>query len=150
VRGIEILNFRGRYDAFLRPVLVFGSEWCILVEAVLYALHKKCQQKLCTTSKGKGGFWRSARVTEFGRGISPTGRTGSRFPALPPNKGLFVHFMLPLWTAGQEKRRVWRRGAERRKTQPTLRWTVSSCRQSVDSLNRQNGNFRKSSHFGID
>ena len=26
----------------------------------------------------------------------------------------------------------------------------SSCRQSVDSLKSQNGNFRKSSHFGID
>ena len=99
------LDFRGRYDAFLGTGLVFGSKWCILVEAVLYALHKKCQQKLCTTSKGKGGFRRSVRVTEFGRGISPEGQTGSRIPDLALKKGRFVHFMLPSKTAGQERRR---------------------------------------------
>ena len=40
------------------------------------------------------------------------------------------------------KRQVWQR-----MTQRVIR---PSCRQSVDSLNRQNGIFRKSSHFGKD
>ena len=57
---------------------------------------------MCTTSKGKGRLFAAPGTPEFVRCLSPGGGNDSGFPALTPQNGVFVHFMLPLRAAGQE------------------------------------------------
>ena len=121
--GACSLNSRGRYDAFLRSAMIFESEWCILVEPVLYAVHKKCQQKLCTTSKEEERVWRAVRAMELDRGIS---QRVSQVLDSPLSLQKRVTLCIPCCLQGRKVRKEMgeQERGRRQKTQPTGWWTV--------------------------
>ena len=75
-------------------LLGMKSEWCIHVEAVLYAFHKKCQWKLCTISGETKSFVIHIPGCALDCGFASEGENGSGSQTPYEKTGDFVQDML--------------------------------------------------------